>query len=34
MKKKHFYKFLKNINVFNEFNKNDVKLNQIIKNKK
>ena len=33
MKKKHSHKFSKNINIFNKFNKNDIKLNQIVKNK-
>ena len=34
MRKKYFREFLKNINVFNKFNENNAKLNQIVKNKK
>ena len=34
MKKKNFHEFLKIINIFNKFNENNVKLNQIIKNEK
>ena len=34
MKKKHSHKSSKNINTFNKFNENNIKLNQIVENEK